>query len=73
MGFFLNSRPFLNAMTNTVQNLTIKRWCAWDSNPGGHDGRRRRIHWAMAAPKIKYFFKQEFITTIYDDWILKGN
>ena len=35
MGFFLNFRPFLNAMTNTVQNLTIKRWYAWDSNPGG--------------------------------------
>ena len=58
MGFFLNFRPFLNAMTNTVQNLTIKRWYAWDSNPGGHDGRRRRIHWAMAAPKIKYFLSK---------------
>ena len=26
------------------------RWCAWDLNPGWQDGRRRRIHWAMAAP-----------------------
>ena len=25
-------------------------WCAWNSNPGQQDGRRRRIHWAMAAP-----------------------
>ena len=22
-------------------------WCAWDSNWERHDGRRRRIHWAM--------------------------
>ena len=26
------------------------RWHAWDSNPGRQNGRRRRIHWAMAAP-----------------------
>ena len=26
------------------------RWCAVDSNPGRLDGRRRWIHWAMAAP-----------------------
>ena len=26
------------------------RWCAWDANPVGQNGRRRRIHWAMAAP-----------------------
>ena len=26
------------------------RWHAWDSNPGRQDGRRRQIHWAMAAP-----------------------
>ena len=25
------------------------RWCAWNSNPGQQDGRRRRIYWAMAA------------------------
>ena len=25
------------------------RWCAWDSNPGKQDGRRRWIHWAKAA------------------------
>ena len=25
------------------------RWCAWDLNPDRQDGRRRRIHWAMAA------------------------
>ena len=22
-----------------------RRWCAWDSNPGRQNGRRRRIHW----------------------------
>ena len=25
------------------------RWCAWDSNPGPQDGRRRRNHVAVAA------------------------
>ena len=28
------------------------RWCAWDSNPGRQDGRRRRIHWAMAVQAL---------------------
>ena len=28
------------------------RWCAWDSNPGHQDGKRRRVHWAMAASDI---------------------
>ena len=34
-------------------NLTILKkhwWHAWESKPGWHDGRRKRIHWAMAAP-----------------------
>ena len=35
-----------------IYSLKLKkhRWCAWDSNPGRQDGRRRRIHWAMVAP-----------------------
>ena len=28
------------------------RWCAWGSNPGRLDGRRRRILWAMMAPML---------------------
>ena len=31
------------------------RWCAWDSNPGWQNGRRRQIHWAMAAPFVIVF------------------
>ena len=31
-------------------NWNKHRWCAWDSNPGWQDGRRRKIHWAIAAP-----------------------
>ena len=27
-----------------------RRLCAWDSNTGRQDGRRRRIDWAMVAP-----------------------
>ena len=37
-----------------LNNLSWKKcwWCAWDLNLGRHDGRCRRIHWAMAAPLI---------------------
>ena len=42
--FFSNSNDNLN---NT--NWKKRRWCAWDSNPGPQDGRRRWNHWAMAA------------------------
>ena len=34
----------------TINDKSIGRWGAWDSNLGHQDGRRRRIHWAMAAP-----------------------
>ena len=31
------------------------RWRTWDSNPGQQDGRRRRIHWAMAIIVLLLF------------------
>ena len=31
-----------------------RRWCAWDSNPGLHDGRRRQNHGARAAAQLCY-------------------
>ena len=35
-----------------------RRWCAWDSIPGHHNGRRNRIHWAMGAtPGTEFFTK----------------
>ena len=43
---FVYFRPFLNTITNTVQNLTLKsklKWRAWNSNPGRQDGRHRRM------------------------------
>ena len=42
-------------MTNKQfeQNKLKKHWCcAWDSNPGRQDRRRRQIHWAIVAPRI---------------------
>ena len=36
---------------NLIINHKSVRMCAWDSNPGRQDGRRRRIHLAMAAPQ----------------------
>ena len=35
--------------------LKKHRYCAWDSNPGPQDGRRRRSHGAMAATKKAIF------------------
>ena len=42
-----------------IHNLNNINWkcidggSAWDSNPGRQDGRRRRIHWAIAAPQFE--------------------
>ena len=38
---FVYFRPYLVTIS-IIQNC--KRWCAWDSNPGLQDGRRRRNH-----------------------------
>ena len=55
--FFLGqSRPLFlfifvfSTRYNLNSNWKKIRWCAWDSNPGQHGGRRKRIHWAMGAP-----------------------
>ena len=48
---------FSHRMDKYSTNLTIIEsqkhwWHASESNPGRQDGRRRRIHWAMAAPQF---------------------
>ena len=47
------SRPLfvIFRLFNTAQNN-------WDSNLGRQDGRRRRIHWAMAAPHNEKLFER---------------
>ena len=35
-------------------NWKKNRWCAWESNPGPHDGRRRRNHGAMAGTLLTF-------------------
>ena len=47
---FVYFRSFHIPIQMTNINWKKHRWCAWDSNPGRQNGRRRRIHWAMAAP-----------------------
>ena len=45
---FVYFRPFCR----TIQILNWKmkrRYCAWDSNTGLEEGRRRQIHWAMVV------------------------
>ena len=45
------------------------RWCAWDSNLGRQDGRRRQIHWAMAAPQMRWSWRQ--LTTTFENETVK--
>ena len=48
-------------------NSKKHRWCAWDLNPGQQDGRRRQIHWAMAAPPpplLKFVWCNFFEATV---------
>ena len=53
--FFKWANPGLFLFIFVLFSLQIQyklkkhRWCAWDSNPGLQDGRRRRNHGAMAA------------------------
>ena len=61
--FFLkwaNPGLFLFIFVNFLDTISIKNgkkhsWCAWDSNPGPQDGRRRQNHGAMAARVKKMF------------------
>ena len=41
------------------QQYKLKKhvWCAWDSNPGEQDGRRRTNHGAMAAAPFPFYPK----------------
>ena len=48
-------------------NWKKHRWCAWDSNPGRQDGRRRWIHWAMAAPHYDY------LTRLVENFTMQDN
>ena len=45
---------------NSNLNWKKRRWCAWDSNPGRQDGRRKRIHWATAAPQTIIMIRWSF-------------
>ena len=42
--------------------------------PGAHDGRRRRIHWAMAAPLLLLRYPMILCLAIFDsdEWMLFG-
>ena len=64
-----HSRPLfclfsLFSRNNFNTNWKKLRWCAWDSNPGPQDGRRRRNHGAMAATLSKYnFFTEKMLSS----------
>ena len=47
--FFVYFRLFYITQFKNI-NLYKHWWCVWDSSPGRQVGRRRRFHWAMAAP-----------------------
>ena len=59
--FFLKmgqSRPLFCLFSSfshyNFNNRKKHRWCAWDSNPGLQDGRRRRNQGAMAATRVSF-------------------
>ena len=63
LGFVLKNGPILASfcLFSSFSNYNFNntnwkkhRWCAWDSNPGPQDGRRRRNHGAMAATQLRY-------------------
>ena len=56
---------FSHSNSNDKYKLKKHRWCAWDSNPGRQDGRRRRIHWAMAAPHAGILCKGNYQCTAH--------
>ena len=45
-------------------NWKKRRWCAWDSNPGPQDGRRRQNHGAMAATQQKKMLPRSSLTRV---------
>ena len=46
---FVHFRSFHMTNIAQIQYMKKRKWLAWDSNPGWHVGRRRQIHWVMAA------------------------
>ena len=53
---------------NSNLNWFKHRWYAWDSNLGRQDGRRKWIHWAMAAP-LGYFSQRILLGELsLDNW-----
>ena len=54
---FVYFSPFPIPISFTISIMQTEKspgiWCAWDSNLGPPDGRRRRNHGTLAAPLIK--------------------
>ena len=50
---------------NFNSNWKNCRWCAWDSNPGPQDGRRRLNHRAMAATLVIWNVTRFTYKTVY--------
>ena len=51
----------LTTMQFEQYKLRKRRWCAWESNTGRQDGRRRWIQWPMVAPWPVRCLKQNFL------------
>ena len=62
--FVFSTRYNLNSNLNWKKH----RWCAWESNPGRQDGRRKQIHWATAAPRETTFFMFRLIHQLLPSW-----
>ena len=64
---------FSTRYNSNFLNWKKRRWCAWDSNPGRQDGRRERIHWAMAAPPIEELFMSLLFSFKESNFCRKNN
>ena len=60
--FFNYFCPFLKTMTNKVQNLTIYRCCAWDTN------RDRRLVGAEKTTELWLPRYSQSFSSMYDKW-----
>ena len=54
---------------NFNTNWKKRRWCAWDSNLGLQNGRRRQNHRAMAATQLHPILKRLLIVGKLRPWV----
>ena len=52
---------YLLITISIIQIEKKRRWCAWDSNLGPQNGKRRQNHGAMAATSFELLFTNDIL------------